>query len=430
MKFHVDRFDWFGAVGWAFGPRGSLIIEAWAAGHCIGSRRVDGARPDVAAAHPDEPLSAGSGFYLSFQLPAEIDEVEISLKIRNTNETQNKIDDVHEIGRKWVLNPFHLGSIDFHSTGPHDIATSSFPKQITTALAALWPDLNVTQAPEGMHKTLISKIGLIASQLALSSPSVTPVVGYFKFLRSVWSHFQFVAHYFPKVNLDKAFTDKDWDSTPNTPDELMSIAHQLYVLRSYGVEGDLAEFGCFKGYSSAMLSYACSLLGIRLHIFDSFAGLPPSESRHYNEGEFCGSLDEVRRNVALYGSPEAVEYHPGYFSQSIPANITGLPKFAAIWMDVDLFSSANDVMMITDKLDIHGAIFSHECQSSSFTNGHVVGGPVTPENVVAAIVGHFERLNIPIAGRFIAGCTGAFWRKHQGIPVLANEELMSLLRVV
>jgi O-methyltransferase len=40
------------------------------------------------------------------------------------------------------------------------------------------------------------------------------------------------------------------------------------------VEEEFAEFGCFEGYSSAMLSYACRELELKMHILDSFEDLP------------------------------------------------------------------------------------------------------------------------------------------------------------
>jgi hypothetical protein len=207
----------------------------------------------------------------------------------------------------------------------------------------------------------------------------------------------------------------------------MSIAHHLYVLKSYGISGAFAEFGCFKGYSSAMLSYACSLLGIRMHIFDSFEGLPPSDSLHYKAGEFRGSINEVQENIRIYGAPDVVEYHKGYFNSSIPACAPTMTDLAIIWMDVDLFSSAVDVMSLSPKLDVRGAIFSHECQSAQFADGKIIAGAQSPDNVVAAIVQRFNARNIAITGRFVSGCTGAFWCKRDGIPVLANSCLMSML---
>ena len=47
---------------------------------------------------------------------------------------------------------------------------------------------------------------------------------------------------------------KDFLCKANSPIEMISIAHHLYVMKSYGITGDFAEFGCFKGFSSSMLS--------------------------------------------------------------------------------------------------------------------------------------------------------------------------------
>ena len=61
--------------------------------------------------------------------------------------------------------------------------------------------------------------------------------------------------------------------------EMLSIAHYLYVLKSRGMWGRFAEFG-FKGFSMSMLSAACFQLGMAMDVFDSFAGLPPSDSKY------------------------------------------------------------------------------------------------------------------------------------------------------
>ena len=76
--------------------------------------------------------------------------------------------------------------------------------------------------------------------------------------------------------------------------ELFSIIHQLYVLKSRGVEGKFAEFGCFKGYSSAILSYASQQLGLEMHIFDYFEGLPSAPAAGYEAGQYAGSLEDDR----------------------------------------------------------------------------------------------------------------------------------------
>ena len=134
---------------------------------------------------------------------------------------------------------------------------------------------------------------------------------YIRYLTSCWSHFNFVAGSFPAANRNSAPGNKDFFCKANSPIEMVAIAHHLYVLKSYGVEGAFAEFGCFKGFSSSMLSLACSLLGIKMHVYNSFEGLPSSASSYYEKGEFSGSLEEVQRNIEQFGEIEPVVFHKG-----------------------------------------------------------------------------------------------------------------------
>jgi hypothetical protein len=94
------------------------------------------------------------------------------------------------------------------------------------------------------------------------------------------------------------------------------------------LEGDVAEFGCYKGASTASLSLVCALVGRRLIVFDSFRGLPePDEPvRHivngtvltYRGGDFSASLEEVRHNVTKFGKIDICEFVPGYFIDTLP----------------------------------------------------------------------------------------------------------------
>src|SRR5258708_2453695 len=74
------------------------------------------------------------------------------------------------------------------------------------------------------------------------------------------------------------------------------------ILGRRDTPGDIAEFGCFKGASTAKLSLAAAAVGKRLLVFDSFEGLPepePWDAEHHIErprtfraGEYAGTLDE------------------------------------------------------------------------------------------------------------------------------------------
>lgn len=138
--------------------------------------------------------------------------------------------------------------------------------------------------------------------------------------------------------------------------------------------GAVAEFGCFKGFSTATISLACALTGRKLLVFDSFAGLPsPTEAVRnmfgeavaYHEGQFCGTLAEVKENVTRFGRIDCCEFVPGYFNRTLPAR----PKdetYALIFEDADLPSSIRDVLTYGwPKLRKGGVFFCHEARDLS-----------------------------------------------------------------
>jgi hypothetical protein len=94
---------------------------------------------------------------------------------------------------------------------------------------------------------------------------------------------------------------------------------------------------------------ACARAGRKLHVFDSFCGLPlPSatdavhhlvdagEIHSYAQGAWAGTLDEVTANVSKFGDSSVCEFHPGYFEQTLP-DFSGPVVLA--FVDADLRSS-------------------------------------------------------------------------------------------
>jgi hypothetical protein len=138
------------------------------------------------------------------------------------------------------------------------------------------------------------------------------------------------------------------------------------------MEGMVAEFGCYKGLSSANLSLVCALTRRRLVVFDSFEGLPePTETiRHlsggdvvpYEQGDFCGTLDEVRQNVQRYGVLNVCEFVKGYFDETLP-NLDVNKKFVLIFEDADLTDSVRTVLRNAwHKLQPNCTFFCHEAR--------------------------------------------------------------------
>jgi O-methyltransferase len=123
---------------------------------------------------------------------------------------------------------------------------------------------------------------------------------------------------------------------------------RLYVLYAMALnaihlEGDFWECGVYKGGTARMLAellVARAQAGVRLHLFDTFSGMPETDRELdvHREGDFSDtSLEEVRRVV---GNRERVEFHPGW----IPDTFGGMSeaRVALAHIDVDIYQSVRD----------------------------------------------------------------------------------------
>jgi O-methyltransferase len=144
--------------------------------------------------------------------------------------------------------------------------------------------------------------------------------------------------------------------------------------------GDVIECGCYKGGSTVNLSLVCGRVKRKLIVCDSFEGLPPCEERdkvhynyleqrkeHYEMGQFCGRLDEVKENIRNYGDIQSCEFVKGYFCDTLPG-LNG-KSYVAAFVDVDLHKSLEDCLIsIWPRLRPGFRLFSHEAQDIALTS--------------------------------------------------------------
>ena len=136
------------------------------------------------------------------------------------------------------------------------------------------------------------------------------------------------------------------------------------------ISGDVIECGVYKGASSASLSLVCALVGRKLWVCDSFAGLPVSESEitrnyphlkvygQYRQGMYSGALVEVQENIRKYGDLKSCEFVPGVFAESLRGFSA---KLAFAFVDVDLTSSMQDcIKFLWPKLVDEGTVFTDD----------------------------------------------------------------------
>lgn len=128
------------------------------------------------------------------------------------------------------------------------------------------------------------------------------------------------------------------------------------------VLGDFVECGVYAGAQAAVMAWALAEAGEhgrRVHLFDSFQGLPAADERdqeiwgHHGAktGESACSLEAVMGNMRAWGIPdELLVYHKGWFSATITAwlgtHAPALPKIALLRLDGDLYSSTKDAMAL------------------------------------------------------------------------------------
>jgi O-methyltransferase len=152
------------------------------------------------------------------------------------------------------------------------------------------------------------------------SPLFSPWKGYGEF-GEYWE----LARPYSLISPDRAYT-------------LFSVARNALRLR-----GDFWECGVYKGGTARMLAELLrrqGAPGVRLHLFDTFAGMPETcrDVDFHRQGDFSDtSLAAVQRAV---GNEDLVMFYPGW----IPESFQGLAErpIALAHVDVDIYRSVLD----------------------------------------------------------------------------------------
>jgi O-methyltransferase len=408
MRFSIDEVNSDRVLGWVFDPRRRPEVSVEVDGRPVGRAQTGGYRSDVAKSLGDEHAAA-SGFEFRFG-PGDFGHVS-----GRRAEIVVRLGDV-------VTPPTAVPVLAGRATpGARAGRIGPLPPEALDLLAAYSSDYD---APDWSDDATMGQAVADLRFLVERGPRAVPGVHrHLLLLAALWVRAVLVERYFPRENQNASLDDKDRSALQNSAIEVFCVGAHLATLSAHGVPGRFVEFGCFKGFSTAILSYGCHQLGMAMDVFDSFAGLPPSTSAYYRAGDFRGSRAEVEANVATYGSHQPVTYHEGFFADSIPAFAE--KQVCCIWMDVDLESSSRDAMAILPRLDRCGAVFSHEAPAEIFGGG-TISAIRAPEAVVPPIVDAFAAAGRPLAGRHIYGNTGAFWDSERGISPLSTEGLLSL----
>jgi O-methyltransferase len=133
----------------------------------------------------------------------------------------------------------------------------------------------------------------------------------------------------------RAWLVENHDATVDR-DRLAVVAAELAVVAKRGIPGDIVELGCYRGAMALWLRAQLDWLGLadrRVHVFDSFQGMPApgryDEASGAREGEFACGVEEV---VAAHRawSLRLPVIHPGWFCDTLPSQLPTVVAFAHV----------------------------------------------------------------------------------------------------
>src|SRR3990167_3263148 len=150
-----------------------------------------------------------------------------------------------------------------------------------------------------------------------------------------------------------------------TAELLVVVLDCLIDTLKRGVAGDVVELGCYQGGTSIHLAVALDMFrsSKRLHVYDSFAGLPPKggsdgEDGGFTEGSLLVAPDDVTRTFAQAGVSYPV-LHQGWFREIPDAEYPEPISFA--FFDGDFYQSIMDSFdKVYPKLSVGGVVCVHD----------------------------------------------------------------------
>ncbi len=106
--------------------------------------------------------------------------------------------------------------------------------------------------------------------------------------------------------------------------------------------GDVAEVGVYRGGTARLLSEALGRANKRIHLFDTFRGMPPTDPDKdmHKEGDFNDtSLAEVK---VFLEDLQNIEYYEGLFPETAGRIVDEV--FSMVHVDVDIYKSVKECL--------------------------------------------------------------------------------------
>jgi len=148
------------------------------------------------------------------------------------------------------------------------------------------------------------------------------------------------------------------NNTVLTPDRLWHL--WVNARTRVGIEGAMAECGTFRG-GSAYLLYKAVHGAKRLHVFDTFEGIP-SEQRldgEHSPGDFSCDYDTVKSFLSSCGG---VILHKGL----VPASLVAVRRetFNLVHLDMDLYEPTYEALkFFWNRMSVDGVIILDDWES-------------------------------------------------------------------
>jgi O-methyltransferase len=113
-----------------------------------------------------------------------------------------------------------------------------------------------------------------------------------------------------------------------------------FALHVKSLPGDVAEVGVYKGGTAWLLAKAFEATGKDVHLFDTFGGMPPTDSSrdHHKQGDFDDvTYEEVREYL---GDCPHAHLYKGFFPDTAVA--VEAKTFCLVHVDADIYRSVLD----------------------------------------------------------------------------------------
>lgn len=160
---------------------------------------------------------------------------------------------------------------------------------------------------------------------------------------------------------EKHYLDAGLENLKNTyqskADRQIMVIQCLRNTLLAGVEGIVAEFGCYRGHTAIQMIQTMRSLGdqSKFYLFDSFQGFPKSEAPEdasWREGDLAADFVEVAQRFEQFENAEIVK---GFFKDILPVLQNRACKFAHA--DADLYTSIKEAnLWLLDRVTPGGII--------------------------------------------------------------------------